>query len=285
MAPARGTADEASAAARRRADRLIALIDRSLNRAVNAILHHPGFQALEARWRGLSYLVGAAQGGGRAGAQGSGPVVVKVLAVSWRELARDFERAVDFDQSHLFELVYAREFGMPGGEPFGLLLGDYAVGHRVDPAARTDDVATLQGVAGVAAAAFAPFLAGLKPAALALDGFADLDGLPNLAAVFDGPDFVRWKSLRETEDCRFVGLLAPRVLMRTPHRAHHRPGSTASRSRRRCGRTGRPCSGAARSTPSPGWCCGPSRPRAGSPTCAACPRTRRAAASWPTCRP
>ncbi|WP_048428891.1 type VI secretion system contractile sheath large subunit [Methylobacterium indicum] len=223
MAPARGTADEASAAARRRADRLIALIDRSLNRAVNAILHHPGFQALEARWRGLSYLVGAAQGGGQAGAQGSGPVVVKVLAVSWRELARDFERAVDFDQSHLFELVYAREFGMPGGEPFGLLLGDYAVGHRVDPAARTDDVATLQGVAGVAAAAFAPFLAGLKPAALALDGFADLDGLPNLAAVFDGPDFVRWKSLRETEDCRFVGLLAPRVLMRTPHRSHHRP--------------------------------------------------------------
>ncbi|MFF8803055.1 MULTISPECIES: type VI secretion system contractile sheath large subunit [unclassified Methylobacterium] len=203
------------AAALARIDRLIALIDRSLNRAVNAILHHPDFQALEARWRGLAYLVVAARG--------TDNVAVKLLAVSWRELARDFERAVEFDQSHLFELVYAREFGMPGGEPFGLLLGDYAVGHRIDPAQRTDDISALQGIAGVAAAAFAPFLAALRPETLALDGFADLDGLPNLAAAFEGPDFVRWKSLRAREDCRFVGLLAPRILMRTPHRAHHRP--------------------------------------------------------------
>ncbi|MFF9385831.1 type VI secretion system contractile sheath domain-containing protein, partial [Streptomyces globisporus] len=83
------------AAALARIDRLIALIDRSLNRAVNAILHHPDFQALEARWRGLAYLVVAARG--------TDNVAVKLLAVSWRELARDFERAVEFDQSHLFE--------------------------------------------------------------------------------------------------------------------------------------------------------------------------------------
>ncbi|WP_244472846.1 type VI secretion system contractile sheath large subunit [Methylobacterium sp. Leaf100] len=202
------------AAARRQADRLVALIDRALNTSVNAILHHAEFQAFEARWRGLAYLVGVATE--------TGDVQVKLLSVSWRDLCRDFERAVEFDQSRLFELVYAQEFGMPGGEPFGLLLGDYAVGHRFDPVDRTDDIAALKGIAGVAAAAFAPFLTALRPETLAVDAFTDLDGLPQLGGAFDGPDFLRWKSLRETEDCRFLGILAPRVLMRRPHRAHHR---------------------------------------------------------------
>ena len=102
---------------RRLADRLICLIDGALNEQVNVIMHHAAFQAMEARWRGLAMLVQQASLGR--------DVKVKLLSVAWAELARSLERAADFDQSHLFELVYSREFGMAGGEPFGLMIADF----------------------------------------------------------------------------------------------------------------------------------------------------------------
>ncbi len=195
-------------------DRLVALIDGVLTRQVNAILHHPAFQAFEARWRGLAYLVEHASA--------VSGVSVKVLSVSWRELCRDLDRSVEFDQSRLFELVYGQEFGMPGGEPYGLLIGDYAVGHKPDEIERTDDVGALRTLAGIAAAAFAPFLVQARPELLELDSFADLDLLPEMTHVFEGAEFIRWQSLRSWEDSRFLGIAAPRVLMRPPLTPHDR---------------------------------------------------------------
>jgi type VI secretion system protein ImpD len=202
------------ATAREKIDRLIMLIDVALSRQVNAILHHPEFQALEARWRGLRYLVGVASDVSR--------VIVKVLSVSWRELCRDLDRASEFDQSHLFNLIYSQEFGMPGGEPFGLLLGDYAVGHRINPESGTDDIAALRSLAGIAAAAFAPLLVAARPDLLQIDDFADLDPLPDITRLFDHADYGRWQSLRSLEDTRFLGILAPRVLIRLPLKPYDR---------------------------------------------------------------
>jgi type VI secretion system protein ImpD len=105
-----------------RIDRLIAAIDTALTRQVNAVLHVPAFREMEARWRALRLLVDLA-GTGRG-------VVVRVLDVSWADLARNMERSTDFDQSHLFRLIYDGEFGMPGGLPFGMLVGDFAVSQR-----------------------------------------------------------------------------------------------------------------------------------------------------------
>ena len=104
-------------------DRLLTAIDDLVSAQVNAILHDPHFQRLEARWRGLAYLVQVAQDVPN--------VELKVLSVPWVELCRDLDRAVEFDQSRLFRLVYGDEFDMPGGEPFGLMVGDYEVAHRV----------------------------------------------------------------------------------------------------------------------------------------------------------
>lgn len=190
------------------------LIDIALTRQVNVILHHPAFQALEARWRGLRYLVGVASDVSH--------VAVKVLSVSWRELCRDLDRASEFDQSHLFNLIYSQEFGMPGGEPFGLLLGDYAVGHRINPESGTDDVAALRSLAGIAAAAFAPLLVAARPDLLQIDDFADLDLLPDMTQLFDHLDYGRWQSLRALEDARFLGIVAPRVLVRHPLKPYDR---------------------------------------------------------------
>ncbi|WFS04182.1 type VI secretion system contractile sheath large subunit [Rhizobium tumorigenes] len=192
---------------RRRADQLIALIDEALNRQVNEILHHRDFQAMEARWRGLAMLV---RESGH-----SGDVKIKILSFSWLELARSMERASDFDQSHLFELVYNREFGMPGGEPFGMLVGDYHFSPTEPEGA--DAVSALTQLGMTAAAAFCPFVAGASPQALGIEEFAELNRVQDFSWLASQPARLRWNSLRARDDSRFLGLVAPRVLMRPTH--------------------------------------------------------------------
>lgn len=187
----------------------IARLDALLTRQVNAILHLAAFQKLEASWRGLRYLVEQVPEAEN--------IKVRVLSVSWRELARDFERAVEFDQSQLFRLVYSEEFGTPGGEPFGLLLGDYELRARRSPEYPTDDLEVLLHVSSVAAAAFAPFLAGTHPSFLGIECFTELEKRLNLPRTFEQLEYLKWRSLRQTEDARFVGLTLPRVLRRLPY--------------------------------------------------------------------
>jgi type VI secretion system ImpC/EvpB family protein len=188
----------------------IARLDELLSRQVNAIIHHPAFQQLEASWRGLRFLVDQAGEGDN--------VKVRILNLSWRELVRDLERAIEFDQSQFFRKVYGEEFGTPGGEPFGVLLGDYAVRLRPGPGHPTDDVGALLSISAVAAAAFAPFVAAAHPALLDLGSFTELEKPLNLTRVFEQRDYLKWRTFRSTEDARFVGLVLPRVLMRVPYR-------------------------------------------------------------------
>jgi type VI secretion system protein ImpD len=189
--------------------RAIARLDDLLNRLVNAILHHPAFQKLEASWRGLYYLVEQVREGDH--------VKVRVLNVSWKELTRDLDRALEFDQSQLFRQVYSEEFGMAGGEPFGVLLGDYAVQVRPGPDQPAGGVAALSAISSVAAAAFAPFITAADPALLGLSNFTELERPLGLARAFEQPEYVKWRAFRQTEDARFVGLVLPRVLVRLPY--------------------------------------------------------------------
>lgn len=193
-------------AIRHAADRAIAAIDARLSDQVSAILHAPLFQALEARWRGLRYITDAASGSER--------VKVRLLSASWGDIVRDLERAADFDQSNLFRKIYTEEFGMPGGEPFGLIIGDYEVQHRPSEGHPTDDRSALASLSVVGAAAFCPFIVGASPRIFQLDSFREL-GRPNsLQTVFAQPEYVRWNSMREEEDTRFIGIVLPRILMR-----------------------------------------------------------------------
>ena len=187
----------------------IAAIDWMLSRQVNAIIHHPSFQKLEASWRGLRYLTEQVDEGEN--------IKIRVLNVSWKELTRDLDRAIEFDQSQLFRKVYGEEFGTPGGEPFGVLLGDYEVRHRVGPDHPTDDVRALESIAQVAAGAFAPFIAAADPALLGLDHFPELERTLDLSRTFEQLEYLKWKAFRGSEDARFVGLTLPHVLMRLPY--------------------------------------------------------------------
>ena len=186
--------------------RLIAAIDAAVSRQVDAIIHAPVFQALEASWRGLALLAGTVAK--------TRMVRLRVLDASWAELCRDIEHAVEFDQSALFRLIYSDEIGMPGGMPFGLLIGDYHVCHRPGAGRATDDVAGLRGLAAIAAASFCPFVLGASPVLLGLEGFSSLGAGLDVTDAFEGEAFIRWRALRQQEDTRFLGLALPRVLLR-----------------------------------------------------------------------
>ena len=189
-------------------DRDIAAIDELLSDQVNQIIHHPRFQTMEAAWCGVDYLVRASEGVAN--------VKLRILAVSWNEVVRDLERAADFDQSELFDKIYSQEFGMPGGEPFGLIVGDYFMSHRRSAQHPTDDVAALKALAAVAAAAFAPFIAGCDASLLGLESFREFGSEIDLDGIFRQTEYARWRGLRAVEDGRFLGLCLPRILIRRP---------------------------------------------------------------------
>lgn len=184
-------------------------LDALLTDQLNAVLHHPDFQKLEASWRGLWFLVESVPDGAN--------VKVRVLNAAWKEIVRDQERAIEFDQSQLFRKVYNEEFGMPGGEPYGLLVGAYDLTPRPFADHPTDDVAALQGIASVAAAAFAPFVSAADPRFLELDSFTELELPIDIGRTFEQAEFLKWRRFRDGEDSRFVGLALPRVLYRRPY--------------------------------------------------------------------
>jgi type VI secretion system protein ImpD len=198
----------------RRLNRDVAAIDQLVNAQLNAVLHAPAFQRLEASWRGLYYLLD------RVDFEDDSAIKVRVLNASWRELERDFERAIEFDQSQIFRKVYESEFGSPGGEPFGALIADYEVSPRVTREHPHDDLRVVEALAGVAAAAFCPTILNASPAIFGLDDFSRLEQRLDHERTFDGIEYLKWKSLRATEDARFIGLTLPRVLMREPYADH-----------------------------------------------------------------
>jgi type VI secretion system ImpC/EvpB family protein len=145
-------------------------------------------------------------------------VKIKVLNASWKDLTRDLTvRSLEFDQSDLFRKVYNDAFGTPGGEPFSVLIGDYEIRHRISADHPYNDLETLDAISGVAAAAFAPFIASAHPSMLELSDFADLERPLDLSRTFENLEYLKWKAFRKKEDSRFIGLTLPHVLARLPY--------------------------------------------------------------------
>ena len=127
----------------------VAQIDQLISNQLNAILHAPEFQKLEASWRGLTSLVMNSETGTR--------LKLRLLNVTKKELLNDLEKATEFDQSTLFKKVYEEEYGTFGGHPFSCLIGDFEFGRH------PQDIELLEKISSVAAAAHAPFIAAASP--------------------------------------------------------------------------------------------------------------------------
>jgi type VI secretion system protein ImpC len=181
----------------------IAQLDALISVQLNEVMHAPEFQKLEATWRGLNYLVMQSETGTM--------LKVKVFNVSKKDLLKDLERAAEFDQSAMFKKIYEEEYGIFGGAPFGAIVGDYEFGNH------PQDLSILEKMSNVAAAAHAPFLTAADPKLFGLQSFSQLGEPRDLAKIFDSVEYAKWKSFRESEDSRYVGLCLPHVLLRQPY--------------------------------------------------------------------
>ncbi len=184
-------------------DARIAEIDGLLSEQLNEIMHAEPFQKLEASWRGLHYLVHQSETGTS--------LKLTVFNATKKELIKDFKRAPEFDQSSVFKKVYEEEYGTFGGTPYGALVGDFEFGNH------PEDIFLLEQFSHVAAAAHAPFISAASSQMFGWDHFTDLSGPRDLAKIFDTTEYAKWKSFRESEDSRYVGLTLPHVLGRLPY--------------------------------------------------------------------
>jgi type VI secretion system protein ImpC len=181
----------------------IAKIDELISRQLDEILHHPDFQKLEASWRGLHYFV--------MNTETSTRLKLRLLNATKNEIFKDLDQAIEFDQSTLFKKVYEEEYGTFGGYPFSLLIGDFEFGRH------PQDIALLEKISGVAAAAHAPFIAAASPRLFDMDSFTELGNPRDLGKLFESTELIKWRSFQESEDSRYVTLVMPHILMRLPY--------------------------------------------------------------------
>ena len=190
---------------------IIAAIDAKLTEQVNKIIHHSDFQQLESAWRGLHHLV--------SNTETDEMLKIRVMNISKKDLARTLKKfkGTAWDQSPVFKKIYEEEYGQIGGEPYGCLVGDYYFDHS------PPDVELLAGMAQIAAAAHAPFITGADPGVMQMESWQELANPRDLTKIFQTPEYAAWRSLRESEDARYIGLAMPRFLSRAPYGAKTNP--------------------------------------------------------------
>lgn len=190
---------------------LIAQLDAKLTEQINLIMHAPAFQALEGAWRGLHYLVN--------NTETDTTLKIRVMNISKNDLSKTLKKfkGTAWDQSPIFKKMYEEEFGQFGGEPFGTIVADYYFDNSAP------DVELLSNMAKIAAAAHAPFIAAANPTVMLMDSWGELANPRDLSKIFQTPEHAAWRSFRESEDSRYVGLAMPRFLSRQPYGAKTDP--------------------------------------------------------------
>ena len=213
---------------KRKIQHCIAGIDQKIATLLDQIYGHPKFQSLESRWRGIQYLLGHSRGKDK--------VKIRVLDISWAEICRDLEKAIDFDQSLLFHFIYSDAYGTAGGEPFGVIMIDHYVTLRSRDGRTSGDLNALKGLAQVSAAAFTPMVLSPSPELFGINDFSELGSSIDLERMFQSPEYMAWQSFRKGEDTRFIALTLPQMLMRLPY-------STTEKNPNKAQRTGQPADG------------------------------------------
>lgn len=190
---------------------IIAEIDKKLSEQINLIIHHQDFQQIEGTWRGLSHLVN--------NTETDEMLKIRVLNLSKKDLGKTIKKfkGTAWDQSPLFKKMYEDEFGTPGGEPYGCLVGDYYFDHT------PQNVQILEGMSRIASAAHAPFLAAAAPGLMNMDTWQELGNPRDLTKIMQTAEYAPWRSLRDSDDARYLGLTMPHFLSRLPYGAKTDP--------------------------------------------------------------
>jgi len=181
-------------------EQMIDELDRRLGQQMDAILHAPELQKLESTWRGLDFLVQRTDF--------SENIKVEIFNTNKAELLEDFEDSPEIHQSALFKTIYTKEYGQFGGEPYGVVIGDF----EFSPS--TPDTQLLESMGALSSMTHAPFIAGTAPEFFGLESWSGLPEIKELESLFEGPQYIKWRGLREQEDARNLGLTLPRLMGR-----------------------------------------------------------------------
>ncbi|SHF77804.1 type VI secretion system protein ImpC [Microbulbifer donghaiensis] len=190
-------------------NKAVQAIDAAMSKQLSAILHEEKLQKLEGSWRGLHHMVMNSETGAT--------LKIRMLNLSKRELFRDLDKAVEFDQSQTFKKIYEEEFGTAGGEPFGCMIGDFEF------TSHPEDIELLSKMSNVAAAGFCPFVSAAGAGMFGFNDFTELSKPRDLGGIFESGEYIKWRSFRDSDDSRFVTLVMPRTLARTPYGANTKP--------------------------------------------------------------
>jgi type VI secretion system protein ImpC len=190
---------------------MIAAIDKKLTDQINLIMHNEEFKKLEGAWRGLHHLVN--------NTETDEQLKIRVMNISKKDLGKTLKRfkGASWDQSPIFKKLYEEEYGQLGGEPYGCLVGDYYFDHS------PPDVELLGEMAKISAAIHAPFISGTASSLFQMESWGELANPRDVAKIFTTPEYAAWRSLRQSEDSKYIGLTMPRFLARRPYGAKSDP--------------------------------------------------------------
>ena len=190
---------------------MIAELDRKMSEQINLILHHEDYQRLESSWRGLDYLVN--------NTETDEMLKIRVMNISKKDLHKSLKKykGVSWDQSPIFKQIYEQEYGQLGGEPYGSLVGDYYFDHS------PPDVELLGQIAQISAASHAPFITAPAPTLLNMESWQELSNPRDLTKIFGTPEYAGWRSLRESDDSKYIAMAMPRFLARQPYGENTNP--------------------------------------------------------------
>lgn len=184
-------------------DHHIAELDYQISRQLDEVMHHQEFQKVESQWRGLKHLIDRTDFRQN--------VKIEILDISKDDLRQDFEDAPEITQSGLYGHTYIAEYDTPGGEPIGAVISSYEFD------ASPQDIALLRNISKVAAAAHMSFIGSVGPAFFLKNSMEDVAAIKDIGNYFDRAEYIKWKSFRDTDDSRYIGLTMPRVLGRLPY--------------------------------------------------------------------
>jgi type VI secretion system protein ImpC len=184
-------------------DEHIAALDAQISRQLDAVLHHPDFQRVESTWRGVKSLIDQTDFRHN--------VCIELLDISKKDLVQDFDDAPEIAQSGLYLHTYIQEYDTPGGEPIAAAISNFEFDRN------PQDIALLRNLSKVCAAAHMPFIGSVGPAFFGKESMEEVAAIKDIGNYFDRAEYIKWKSFRESDDARYIGLLMPRVLGRLPY--------------------------------------------------------------------
>ncbi|MDF3933910.1 type VI secretion system contractile sheath large subunit [Pseudomonas citronellolis] len=184
-------------------DEHIAALDAQISRQLDAVMHHVDFQRVESTWRGVKSLIDQTDFRQN--------VRIELLDISKDHLVQDFEDAPEIAQSGLYVHTYTQEYDTPGGEPIAAAISNYEFGRG------PQDIALLRNISKVSAAAHMPFIGSVGPAFFGKESMEEVAAIKDIGNYFDRAEYLKWKSFRDTDDARYIGLTMPRVLGRLPY--------------------------------------------------------------------